>query len=65
MSSSSHIPDYGQHNCKMKGSTVLASIIQPANYPHWLSSSGDFASNSTKLICLEITGYQIMYRTVK
>jgi hypothetical protein len=35
------------------------------NYPDQLGPSGNFVDNSTKLICLEITGYQIKYSTVK
>jgi hypothetical protein len=34
-------------------------VIQIANDPDWLGPSGNFVENSTKLICLEITGYWI------
>jgi hypothetical protein len=40
-------------------------VIQITNYPDRLGSWGDFVRNSTKLIYLEITGYQIKYNTVK
>jgi hypothetical protein len=36
-----------------------------AGYPNQLDPSGNFVENSTKLICLEITGYRIEYSTVK
>jgi hypothetical protein len=36
-----------------------------ANYLDQLGPSGNFVGNSTKLICLEITGYQIEYSAVK
>jgi hypothetical protein len=32
-----------------------------AGYPDLLGPSGKFVENSTKLSCLEITGYQIQY----
>jgi hypothetical protein len=35
-----------------------------ANYPDQLAASGKFVEDSTKLTCLEITGYQIKYSTV-
>jgi len=35
-----------------------------AGYPDRLGPSGKFVQNSTKLTCLEITGYQIKYSTV-
>jgi hypothetical protein len=40
-------------------------FIWTANYPDWLGSSSNFVENSTKLICLEITGYRVEYSTVK
>jgi len=39
-------------------------VIRIANYPDLLGPSGIFVDNSTKLTCLEITGYQIKYSTV-
>jgi hypothetical protein len=39
-------------------------VIRTANYPDRLGSSGKFVENSTKLTCLEITGYRIKYSTV-
>jgi hypothetical protein len=30
----------------------------------WLGPSGKFVENSTKLTCLEITGYRIQYSTM-
>jgi len=35
-----------------------------ADYPDWLGRSGKFVENSTKVTCLEITGYRIKYSTV-
>jgi hypothetical protein len=35
-----------------------------AGYLHALGPSGKFADNSTKVTCLEITGYRIKYSTV-
>jgi len=34
-------------------------VIRTANYPDRLGPSGKFVENSTKLTCLEITGYRI------
>ena len=39
-------------------------VIRMADYPERLGSSGKFVENSTKLNCLEITGYQNKYSTV-
>ena len=39
-------------------------VIRTANYPDPLGHSGKFVENSTKLTCLEITGYRIKYSTV-
>jgi len=38
--------------------------MRTANYPDRLGPSGKFVDNSTKQMCLEITGYQIKYSTV-
>jgi hypothetical protein len=37
------------------------SLIQTANYPDRLGPSSKVVENSTKLTCLEITGYRIKY----
>ena len=39
-------------------------VIGIANFPDRLGPSGKFVDNSTKLNCLEITGYAIKYRTL-
>jgi len=39
-------------------------VIRITNYVDWLCLSGKVFENSTKLNCLEITGYQIKYSTV-
>ena len=39
-------------------------VIRNANYPHGIDSSEKFVENSTKVACLEITGYRIKYSTV-
>jgi hypothetical protein len=39
-------------------------VIRISNYPDQLGPSGKFVQNSTKLTCLEITGYRIKYSTV-
>jgi len=39
-------------------------VIQIANYPVRLGPSGKFVDNSTKLTCLEVGGYRIVYSTV-
>jgi len=39
-------------------------VIHIANYHDQLGPSGKFVKNSTKLTCLEITGFQIKYSTV-
>jgi hypothetical protein len=38
--------------------------IRIANYPDRLGPSRKYVDNSTKLTCLEITGYQIKYGSV-
>jgi hypothetical protein len=40
-------------------------FIWIANYPDWPDPSGNFVENSTKLICFDMTSYQIEYSTVK
>jgi hypothetical protein len=44
--------------------TQQNSTYPDAGYPDRLGPSGKFVENSTKLICLEITGYRIKYSTV-
>ena len=44
-------------------STADSTYSNPG-YPDRIGSSGKFVENSTKLTCLEITGYQIKYSTV-
>ena len=39
-------------------------VIRNANYPDRFGPLGKFVENSTKLTCLEITGYRIKYSTV-
>jgi len=43
---------------------IRTLVIQIANYPGRLGPWGKFVENSTKLTCLEITGYRIKYGTV-
>jgi hypothetical protein len=43
---------------------IQTLVIRTANYPDRLGPSGKFVENSTKLTCLEITGYLIKYSTV-
>ena len=43
---------------------IRKRVIRFSNYPDLLSPSGKFVENSTKLTCLEITGYLIEYSTV-
>jgi len=39
-------------------------VIWIAKYPDWTGQLGKSVNNSTELTCLEITSYQIKYRTV-
>ena len=63
---------YGEYLTKIKiiSVTVLYNSTYPeagfriTSYPDRLGSSSKFAVNSTKLTCLEITGYWIKYSTV-
>jgi len=43
---------------------IRTLVIRISNYPDQLDPSGKFVQNSTKLTCLEITGYQIKYSTL-
>jgi len=40
---------------------IRTLVIRIANYPDRLGPWGKFVENSTKLTCLEITGYRIKY----
>jgi hypothetical protein len=40
------------------------SMYRNIGYPDWLGPLDKFVDNSTKLTCLEITGYLIKYSTV-
>ena len=39
-------------------------VIRIANYPDRIGPSGKFVEESTKLTCVEITGYRIKYSAV-
>ena len=43
---------------------IRSLAIRIANYPDRFGPSDKSVVNSTKLTCLEITGYQIKYSTV-
>jgi hypothetical protein len=43
---------------------IRTMVIRKANYPDKHGPWGTFIHNSTKLTCLEITGYRIKYSTV-
>ena len=43
---------------------IWTLVIRNSNYPDRLASSDKFIESSTKLTCLEITGYRIKYSTV-
>ena len=43
---------------------IRTLVIRTANYPDRLGPSGKFVENSTKLTCLDITGYRIKYSAV-
>ena len=42
---------------------IRTPVIRNANYPDRFGPSGKFVAYSTKLTCLEITGYRITYST--
>jgi len=44
---------------------IRTLVIRTANYPDRLDPSAKFVQNSTKLTCLEVTGYRIKYSTVQ
>jgi hypothetical protein len=43
---------------------IRKMVIRIANYPDQLGPSGKFVENSTRLTCLEISGYRIKYSAV-
>ena len=43
---------------------IRTLVIRITDYPDRLGPSDNFVENSTKLSCLEITGYRINYSTV-
>jgi hypothetical protein len=49
---------YGQYDIQQ------ISTYPDVGYPDRLGSLGKIDQNSTKLTCLEITGYRIKYRTM-
>jgi hypothetical protein len=49
---------------KMAAKIRQNSTYPESAYPDLLGSSGKSVDNSTKLTCLEITGYRIKYSTV-
>ena len=52
-------------NCNYSRTPLIRTlVIRIANNPDRLGSSSKFVENSTKLTCLEITGYRIKYNTV-
>jgi hypothetical protein len=52
---------YLEHECIQKLNRVELHL-SGAGYPDRLGPSGKFVENSTKLTCLEITGYRIKYK---
>ena len=50
--------------CHSRTPLIRTLVIRIANYPDRLGPSGEFVENSTKLTCLEITGFRIRYSTV-
>jgi hypothetical protein len=42
---------------------IRTLVIRIASYPDRFGLSGKYVENSTKLTCLEITGYRIQYNT--
>jgi hypothetical protein len=43
---------------------IRTLVIRIASYPDRLEPSGKFFENSTKINCLEVTGYRIKYSRV-
>jgi hypothetical protein len=54
--------NYNQETNSLK--SQKNSTYPDADYPDRLGPSGKFVVNSTKLTCLEITGYRVKYRAV-
>jgi len=53
-----------QHNLQYSRTPLSQTLVIRINYPDRLGLSGKFVENSTKLTCLEITGYRTKYSTV-
>jgi hypothetical protein len=54
--------EYHVSNRKRKyriSSFIRKLIIRIASYPNWFGPLSKFVENSTKVICLKITGYRI------
>ena len=47
-----------------RAALIRTLVIRIAGYAEWHDPSGKFVDISTKLTCLEITGYRIKYSTV-
>jgi len=66
----SNYPDSGYPELHLSGiwlsgtPLIRTLVIAIANYPEQLDPSGKFVEISTKLTCLEITGYRIKYSRV-
>jgi hypothetical protein len=43
---------------------IRTLVVRISNNPDRLGPSSNFVENSRKLICVEITGYRIVYSTV-
>jgi hypothetical protein len=55
---------YYYHDYNSRTPLIRMLVIRVSSYPNRLCPSGKFVQNSTKLTCLEITGYRIKYSTV-
>ena len=53
-----------EHSLVDTGKQRKTCVEVDTGYPKRLGSSGKSVENSTKLTCLEITGYPIKYNTV-
>ena len=52
-----------RHRVSKTTPLIRTLIIRIASYPALLEPSRKFVENSTKLTCLEITGYRVKYST--
>jgi hypothetical protein len=51
--------------CYYSRTPLIRTLVNRiANYPDWLGPSGKFVQDSSKLTCLEVTGYPIKYSTL-